>query len=103
MSGRGQYRPMPDDFQEHANERYRDLMDRYQTGTQQIARWKQLCGAYNRYHRAVIGVDPDGNERRFDNLREAARFCWGYKSHICHSIHHGTAAYGRHWRYEDDS
>lgn len=77
--GRGQYRPMPKDFEAHAGESYPALTKRYHACTATINRWKALCGTNIPKERPVIGRDDMGRERSFPSISEAARQTPGAK------------------------
>ena len=105
MSGRGRFRPMPADFEEHKNETFQKLIERYHAGGEVIRRWKDLSGCENaRGHpRAVIRTDWQGEEKLFGSIAEAARCTWGGRaSNICQALHRGGRSCGYWWRYAED-
>ena len=103
MSRIGHYRPMPEDFPEHAHEKNVALMKHYHVGWDVLIRWKDLCGTSKPWGRAVIRIDADGNTERFQNVKAAALTVFGGNgSNIYRAIRYGGKAYGYHWRYADE-
>lgn len=103
MTGRGHYRPMPDDFMEHCTEGITALIKRYHSSTAVVTRWKDLAGTIRHYNRPVIRIDDDGNEVRYENAKSAARDMYaGGGSNIYKALKHGGKSYGYYWRYADE-
>ena len=103
MKGIWNMRSMPSDFPEHANETLESLMKRYRAGANPVRRWKQLCGTYKPWKRALIRIDDDGNEKHYESAREAVKDIFaGDPSNIYHAMKRGYKAYGYKWQYETD-
>ena len=98
--GRGHFRPMPEDFEEHATETIKTLIARYHTSQVVAERWKEICGTAGRRERPVVRTDAQGNERRYPSIAEAARCTrYGRPSSICSAIRRGGTSAGYWWRY----
>lgn len=103
MPGKGNYRPMPEDFMEHCHESTRALIRRYRAGGAAVSRWKALAGTLRPWRRGVVRIDADGNEKAFETCREAAEDCInGLPSNIYRAIRDGVTAYGYRWRWAEE-
>lgn len=104
MSGRGRFRSMPADFEEHKDKTFHELMERYHAGSEVIRRWKDLSGCERPRGgpKAVIRTDWQGKEKQFSSIVEAARCTrGGAASKICHALHRGGQSCGYWWRYAE--
>ena len=102
MKGQWNMRSMPADFPEHATETLESLMKRYHAGANSIRRWKQLCGTFKPWKKAVVRTDSNGNERYYESISEAAKDIYaGDSSNIYHAMKMGYRAYGYEWRYAE--
>ncbi len=103
MPGKGDYRPMPEDFMEHCHESTRALIRRYRAGGAAVSRWKTLAGTLRPWRRGVVRIDADGNEKFFPSISAAARGTrYGNASNICQATRRGKMSAGYEWRYADD-
>jgi len=102
MRGRGNFRPMPADFMEHAGESLRELIGRYHAGQEVVTRWKMLSGTWRPRERAVIRTDWEGNEKRFPSVTAAAKATlYATPGDICGAIRRGGTSRGYAWRYAE--
>lgn len=96
------YRSMPPDFKEHANEGFEALMEKYHAGGEVIRRWKQLCGTLKQYNRRVIRTDQDGRRKIFPNVKTAAKESYVSPTSVYRAIRTHKYACGYKWRYADE-
>ena len=102
MSGRGNYRPVPEDFAAHCREGSGKLMKRYRASSEVVRRWKSLFGTLRPMGRGVVRIDADGKEKRYETCKEAAiDVICGSVSNIYGAIRTGGTAYGYRWRWDD--
>lgn len=102
MSGRGNFRPMPEDFAEHAHESQRELIKRYRSSQETVTRWKMIAGTWHPKERPVIRTDWEGNERIYPSIQAAARATRrATPSNIVSAIKRGGTSAGHWWRYAE--
>lgn len=100
--GRGYFRPMPADFQEHAGESYKELSARYHSSTETIMRWKMLSGAWRPKERPVVRTDWEGREKLFPSITAAAKRTRSATPQKIHgAIRRGGTSCGYVWRYAE--